>query len=286
MAIFFALLAFFGWGVGDTCAAIAARKMGTQSTFVFTSLLAFLIQSVGILYFGFPRDIGMLGVAVFMAGVNMVGTYAYIKGLEISNASLTGAIAGSYGIVAVLLSIVFFGEKLTSLQWLGFLLSIAGILLVTINFRAIFRYGLGNIVTDRSLLWALLPFFFWGVYFGFIRIPIERIGWFWAAYPLTWTFPAVMVIKKISLPSLLTRVSQTHTWGLCIGNVILITLAILGVNVGILIGQTSVVATISSSFVILFIILTQIFFKERFSKVQAVGMISVILGIIFISLEA
>ena len=66
---------------------------------------------------------GVLGIAV-------ADTW-YLKALNIMGASRTGIVSSLFSPFVILLSAIFLGERLVSWQWLGLLLVLSGVLLVT-----------------------------------------------------------------------------------------------------------------------------------------------------------
>lgn len=66
---------------------------------------------------------GLLGIAV-------ADTW-YLKALNMMGASRTGIVSSLFSPFVILLSAIFLGERLVSWQWLGFVLVMSGVLLVT-----------------------------------------------------------------------------------------------------------------------------------------------------------
>jgi drug/metabolite transporter (DMT)-like permease len=66
---------------------------------------------------------GLLGIAV-------ADTW-YLKALNMMGASRTGIVSSLFSPFVIFLSAVFLGERLVSWQWLGFMLVMSGVLLVT-----------------------------------------------------------------------------------------------------------------------------------------------------------
>jgi len=66
---------------------------------------------------------GLLGIAA-------ADTW-YLKALNVMGASRTGIVSSLFSPFVILLSAIFLGERLVSWQWLGFMLVMSGVLLVT-----------------------------------------------------------------------------------------------------------------------------------------------------------
>ena len=62
----------------------------------------------------------------------------------------------------------------------------------------------GRRILDRSVALALCAMLIWGVYYAFIRIPVEEIGWFLPSYIGYLFSPLVLVMmrfQKVGLQS-------------------------------------------------------------------------------------
>jgi len=90
-------------------------------TILVVNGLAFPAYSATDLFFVFTS--GLLGIA-------LADTW-YLRALNLMGASRTGIVASLFSPFVILLSTVFLGERMVSWQWLGFLLVISGVLLVT-----------------------------------------------------------------------------------------------------------------------------------------------------------
>ena len=114
-AIFFALVAFFGWGTGDIFGTVATRKIGPYSTTFWYILLQVPIFAVLIPFFygnlqNLTIEILILNTTLGLIGT--IGLVAFYEGLKVGNAALVGTIAASFAALTVLLSIIFPLSKL------------------------------------------------------------------------------------------------------------------------------------------------------------------------------
>ena len=105
----FALIALLGWGIGDIFVVLAARRVGNVKTFFWQLLLATILTSLYIPLAWPMTDGKMFLCAAILGLLQFFGTLNYFKGLEIGNASLVGAVAGSFSVVVVLLSPFIYG---------------------------------------------------------------------------------------------------------------------------------------------------------------------------------
>lgn len=92
-SIFFALIAYLGWGAGDIFGAIASRRIGSIST-AFWGYLIGLIFSILYIPFAIADlknitfDLLLLNLALGI--ILMVAFVSFVEGLRVGNPSLVG----------------------------------------------------------------------------------------------------------------------------------------------------------------------------------------------------
>lgn len=282
MAILFALLALFGWGVGDIFVALASRKIGAIQTYFWGSLFGVILTSLYIPFAGGITSLQMFLLAVLLNIFITFANLSYFRGLEVGNASLVGTIAGSFSIITVFLSIVLFRETVSWLQFLGILLAVAGVILASFDIRQFRKLGRKGIFSDKGVFFGLFTMIIWGIYFAMIRIPAQKIGWFWTGYPMYFV-PMFFPLVKSLQPNISTILNKNVATTVSI-YIFLVTIGTFSYNIGILQGLTSVVAPISGAYPVLFVLLTRTVFKEPLTRQQSFGIASSLLGILLISI--
>lgn len=284
MAIFFALLTLIGWGVGDIFGTVAIRKIGSLPANFWWSLFGFVFASLYIPFAGGIADIKYFILAALLATVDIFGNLFFYKGLQFGNASLNGTITGSYVFITVLISIIFFKETPTDWQLLGIVFIFIGIILGSLNFSQIRKMKVSGIFSDKGIKYSFLAMIEWGIYFAVIRIPAEKIGWFWAGYPIYFLGTVIMFLPL--LPHKLSSLRMDRRIILMMLLFVVFTVsANFFYNLGILRGFTSVVAPIVGSYPVLFVLLAGFVFKEKLSRQQSLGVVFSLLGIVLISLS-
>lgn len=282
MDIVFALVSLLGWGVGDIFVTIISRKLGNLQAYFFGFIFAWMLAS---LYIPMSGGISNYGMFFLAFGLNIIHTFAnlsYFKGLEVGNASLTGTVGGSFSLIAVLISVLIFGERLTPFHLIGIGLIFTGITLASLNWKEMKSLKKHSILSDKGVYYGLLSMIGWGIYFSLIRIPAEKIGWYWSGYTLYLTVPFLLFLK----PSQKNWQSIFRDYKLFIYlmiMVVLITMADFSYNLGILAGFTSTVAPIAGSYPIVFVVLSRFVFKEKLTLMQKTGIFFTLIGIVTIS---
>ena len=131
----------------------------------------------------------------------------------------------------------------------------------------------------------MVVFIIWGIFWSLIRIPVERIGWFWSMYPLYPFFVILLFLKSFKRVNF-SDLKKTNNL-LIMGAGCLFTLsANFGFNLGLTHGYTSIVAPIAGASPVIFVILSRIVFKERLTNQQKMGIILTLAGIVSIGVSA
>jgi drug/metabolite transporter (DMT)-like permease len=240
-AIIFALIAYFGWAVGAFFETIAARKINSYSLTFWGLLIGAFISSF-YLPFALPLiqgyTLGLLFLNLLLALFFIGGIFVYYEALKIENRSLTGTIAQAFPAFTVILSILFLGEKLNLIQFFAIVITFIGLILCIFNFQDILQ---GKKLLNRGTALALMVSISWGIYFAFIKLLVDKVGWFLPNYVVFLLFPLIFLVMKIKKTKLEMPTVNNVFWPLII-SIILVRIAEYSYNYAITTGQVAVVA--------------------------------------------
>ncbi|HEU4914578.1 MAG TPA: EamA family transporter [Candidatus Saccharimonadales bacterium] len=282
-ATLLALLTFVGWGLGDIFAAVSSRRLGAiHSSIIIT---AFLVVVLGV-FAPFMDTSGLTTTVMLQSsalGVALgIGFLAFVQALRIGNPALVGTIAGSYTGPAVILSVVFLDEVLSAGQVFFITVTIIGVIGASLDIRGLRKR---SVKLDRSVAFSLVALCSWGIYFTFMKIPIGEAGWYWPS--LIGTFSSLclylgvyFVIKRPSD----ARIPLRRGFLPALGNALIGGGGTVMYNVALSYGNVSVVAPIAGSYLVLFVILASLVFKEPLSRQQTAGIAISLCGIVGISM--
>lgn len=282
-AIIFALIAYLGWGIGDIFGTIAVRKIGSYSTALWRFILGIILFSF---YAPFALDslknlsFYLLSINIIIGIIGIVGLLCFYEGLRKSNPSLVGTIYAAFAAWVVIFSVIFLKEPITISQISSIAIIFLGLFLCTLDFKQIKR---GKKIIDAGVIFAIIAMFSHGIYFTFIKIPVQALGWYWPAMISLLMFPLLLIFMKIrNIP----LIKPTHKGVLfpVIANSILLTVAELSFNSAIGRGLTAIVAPIAGSYPTLFVVLAFLIFKDPIKKQQIVGIITTLVGIVLLSI--
>ena len=174
--ILFGLIAMVGYGLSNAIAQVPSKEIGSRKTifyrniFVSILLLAVLLPFLKETVFS-PKYI-LITLAI--AFIGYFSLMAFYKALKVGKVGIVSPLANSSVIFTVLLSIIFFGEILSTIQFLAIALIILGIILVSLNFKDLKNSHLFKI--SSGIPYALLTCFIWGLVFFLFKIPVNVIG--------------------------------------------------------------------------------------------------------------
>lgn len=282
-AIIFALISYIGWGAGDIFGAITTRKIGAFSTSFWVSIAGVIVFSFYIPFAfsdleHYTADILFINIILgsLYVVVNVLINAAFAR----SNVSLIGTVFSSFVAFTILFSFIFLGEKVSLFQGLAILIVLAGVFISTVDFGELKK---GNIISDRGVRTAFIAMICAALYFTFIRIPVEKVGWFWSNYLSILLFPLVFLYMKIRKIKLERPDFKNTFWPIIICSLLLRS-ADFAYNIGINRGFTAIVAPIAGAYPTLFAVLGFLVFKDPIKRQQIVGIAITLIGIVFLSL--
>ncbi len=285
-AIIFAIISYFGWGIGDIFGTVATRRIGAYSTTFWYILLQVPIFGVLIPFFSGHLENLTLEILILNAVLGLIGTVglvAFYEGLRVSNAPLVGTIAASFAAVTVLLSIIFLNESVSYSQALAIITIFIGLVGSSLNISSLTNRKL---TIDKGIWMGFIAMLSWGIYWAFIKIPIKELSWFWPGYisvlasiPGIWLY---IKLRKIKL----SKINHKGSFYPLFANAFLLGIGALSFNLGIERGFTTIVAPIAGSYPTIFVLLAYLVFKDPVTKQQIAGIIITLIGIVILASTA
>lgn len=284
MGTFLGLLAACFWGLADFFAARVSRASGAYRTLFYAQLigwsaLSFLLLSQGRLP---AATLEVWLLAGLLGLLNVVGSLAFYRALQVGIVSLVSPIASSFAAVTMVLALVE-GERPGAIQ-------LAGLALTLISVISIGRLSAGRTTrseaipsSSEGLGLAVLAALCFGFAMWLFDWTVPVMGTLWP----TWIVRLVaMLLLGAFAPAfgqpltLLTR----SLWPMLLAIGLLDTGAFLVYSLAITMTFTSIVVVLSSLFSVFTVILAQLLLRERLSRAQWLALIGVFSGIGLISL--
>jgi len=270
----------FGWGIYDFLGGVYAKQIGPFKSF-FWSQLAGLISTL-LLIFVFTTRLNVPVLIIILLPIAAIiysaGYLFFFKGFEIGNVSIVAATMNLWAVFTMLFAFIFMGQRLSTLQCLGVFMIISGVTLASLNWSDIKNQ---NFQLSSGVKETVLGAFFFGVFWNISEVISEKIGWL-----LTTLFVKFGIILFLLLFSFLIKreldltKATTKTKGMVVLMGIIEAGAVAIVNYGLTIGDAILITPIASALSIVTITLAIIFLKDNVTKLQGLGIITAIAGII------
>jgi len=284
LSILSGIVGMFGWGIYDFLGGVFAKQIGPFKSF-FWSQLAGLISAL-LLAFVFATSINVPILVIILfpiaAIVYSAGYMFFFKGFEIGNVSIVAATMNLWAVFTMLFAFTFMGQRLSTIQTLGVLMIISGVTLASINWSDIRnqRFQLSSGVKE-----AVLGAFFFGIFWNISEIISEKVGWLLTTLLVKFGIVVFLLIfsflvkREIGLKETAAKIKYT---------VVLMGIieagAVAVVNYGLTIGDAILITPIASALSIVTITLAVIFLKDKVTKLQGLGIIIAVVGIIVTAL--
>lgn len=280
--IMYGLVCMAGWGLADFLAARASKSYGSLTTFMWMQIggLALLLPLApwldeGAQWTGAQQRYALVGVFLF-AAVYLLLYRSFEKGII----AVISPIFSAYVIIAVVVGLTIFGERLSSLQSIAVALVIAGTLLASSDWRQ--AKSLKAEALTKGIPEAFAGMLLAGIFFSILALLARQVGWFGPILRIrvgALLLTAILVFaqrQKLELNPTVIR------WLIPAG--IIDSIAFLAFNLGLRVAPAALIAPIAGSFSVITIALALIFFRERPAANQWAGVIAIIGGIVVISI--
>ncbi len=289
MGILLGLLTALTWGAADFLARFATRRIGTLRAMFYMQGIGFVLLTIFLPWLGGwghltdgsgwrPWAWGLLA-----GGINAFSTLALYRAFEIGKMSVVAPLSASYPALTLLLSRLS-GEQLTGVRTAGIFCVLLGAIVVAReekapdagDTQAMNRSGVG-------IGWAILA----GIGFGFLfwllgtkivpRVGATQTVWM---IRLTSTTVAAILIFAGRQP---IRLPRDDTRWLVSAMGLLDTGAFIISNRSMLMEHIAVASVLGSLYGAVTVALAAIFLRERISRWQLAGIVTIFAGIFLIS---
>ncbi len=278
MGIFYGLLMAVCFGTADFLVTRSSRRVGP-----IRALYLIQVFGLGALFLiaivrgeGAPEwsNTWLQAGAISIAGFS--GMFFLYRAFATGSLSLVSPISASYAVVTGLLALSF-GERPPGLVLIG-----AGVL--TFGVVIVSRGSGGGTATLAGVPDALIAALFLGVFFWGMGEVAEEWGWLW---------PVIVnrCVQFVCALTILTRRSErlsirpeNGAGRLLIGAALFDTAALLAFNLGIAESFTTTTTALGSLYSAVAVVLAWIFLKERLSLLQWVGILTILAGVLLVSL--
>jgi transporter family protein len=270
----------FGWGIYDFLGGVYTKQIGPFKSFFWSQLAGSISTLLLLSVFTIHLNVSTLVLVLLpiAAILYSAGYLFFFKGFEVGNVSVVAATMNLWAVFTMLFAFLFMGQRLSPIQTLGVFMIISGVTLASMNWSDIRNQ---SFQLSAGVKETVAGAFFFGVFWNVSEVITEEIGWL-----LTTLFVKLGIILFLLLFSLflkrelnLSKVSSKTKYMVAFMGVIEAG-AVAVVNYGLTIGDAILITPISSALSIVTITLAIIFLKDKITKLQGVGILTAIAGIV------
>jgi transporter family protein len=274
----------FGWGIYDFLGGVFAKQIGSFKSLFWSQLAG--LGSIFLLAIAFKSSTNISVLTTILSLIAAIlysaGYLFFFKGFEIGNVSIIAATMNLWAVFTMLFAFMFMGQRLSVLQTLGVSMIIFGATLASLNWSEI---GNQRFQLSAGVKESVFGAFFFGIFWNVSEIISEKVGWL-----STTLFVKFGIILFLLIFSLLvkqgiglTKISAKTKYIILLMGIIE-TGAVALVNYGLTIGDAILITPIASALSIVTITLAIIFLKDKVTKLQGIGIVKAIVGIILTAL--
>ncbi|MFC1732274.1 DMT family transporter [candidate division KSB1 bacterium] len=284
--IIFGLAAMFFWGISKVILKPALTRIGPYPALVYQ----YLVTSVFLILVSIPLvDLVKPSKAIlpnFIAAlfIGAAAIYFYFRALHKGKVSLVSPIAHSSVLITVILSYIFYREILQGKNMIAVILLIIGVVVISFRYSEIKKLRMSKTIV-LGAEFAFLTMLGWGLYFFLIKPIVVELGALLAVLYLELgiTFLILLpfifgIIKKKKLISPGTAKPYLLFAGITVA------LGSLSFNYGIEKAAVSIIYPVANSALLITVIGSYIFLKERVETNQYIATFIILLGLVLVSI--
>ncbi len=284
LSVLSGLAGMFGWGIYDFLGGVYSKQIGAFKSFFWSQLAGFI--SLLTLLFAFAINLNIPIFVIILVPIAAVvysaGYLFFFKGFEIGNVSIVAATMNLWAVFTMLFEFVFMGQRLSAMQSMGVGLIISGVTLASLNWRDIKAHSLKLSLGVKE---TVLGAFFFGVFWNISEVISEEIGWLPTTLFVKFGIIVFLLLFSFHIKRELVlkkAATKTKIMVLFMGSIEAGAGAV--VNYGLTVGDAILITPIASALSIVTITLAVIFLKDNVTKLQGLGMIVAVTGIIVTAL--
>lgn len=280
LSILSGIAGMFGWGIYDFLGGVYTKQIGPFKSFFWSQLAG--LASAFTLLFVFTISLNIPTLAIVLLPIAAIlysaGYLFFFKGFELGNVSIVAATMNLWAVFTMLFAFLFMGQRLSTVQTLGVFMIIFGVTLASLNWSDIRKqsFQLSSGVKETAF-----GAFFFGIFWNISELITEEIGWLF-----TTLFVKLGIVLFLLLFSLLIKreldlsKASTKTKYMVALMGVVEAGAVAIVNYGLTIGDAILITPIASALSIVTIALAIVFLKEKVTKLQGLGILTAIAGIV------
>lgn len=285
LSILSGLGGMIGWGTSDFFANAASEKIGHNKTLFWSQITGLFLMGFFLVFISgsFAISAPLLALTIFCGIMYAIGYLFFYKGFEIGNVSVISAAINIQVLFVIAISFFIRGQELTKLQIPALSLLLLGILLVSVNLNDLKKGSLALLTGVKETIIAAIIFgiFYWPVN----EYIVEKADWILVSFLIKLVaILVVFLIAKFRRQSLSISKPNKKLIALITAVGTFEAVGVLSASFGQAYGDGIIVTPIASALTIVTVALAMVFSSEKINKIQALGVVLTVGGIIMTAL--
>lgn len=279
--ILFGFVALFSFAIQDILLKKLMSKVNPCTLIFYRGISITIILVIYALFTG-NLALPVFDSLVVLLLIGIIGAVSYIfylKGVEKGLVSIVNPIAKSSVILTVILSIIFFNERLTGLNVFGIGLIIIGTIATSVELE-VTKGGRRKEHLVRGAKYALLASAGWGVLFFLYKIPVVISGPIVTSVyfeMFAFIFASMIIVPMRAVKSIGRDVLPSIIIIAMVGAV-----GTLSISTALTTENVSIMIPITNATPLLLVILGWMLLRERPGKPQILGILLISVGLLFV----
>ena len=285
------LAAALAWGLADTTATVASRRIGSLRAAAGMQLTSVVVLAILVLGTGtaMPDEPAIVALSLGCGVVASVAYLAFFTALRHGPISVVSPVVSTYGGLTVVLSVLLLGESLAAGQVLGVVVATSGIVLASVSLEGGLRRARP---AGPGVVFALVALVAFAALAVVMAGPVRAAGWlpvvFLARVANTGSIWTIFGTSRLRWPAGAVpargRVVDRRAIGLVIGVGLLDVGGLIAFAVGLQVSQTWLVGITSSFGPVVVVTAGVLLFGERPRPAQWLGLGLVAASVFLIAL--
>ena len=283
MGIIFGLIAMLGYGLGNALTQVPVREIGERRTAFFrNSIISLMLFVILVAYLPESNfSLEYIAIAFVISFIGFIPMISFYKALKLGKVGVVAPIGSSSVVFTILLSIIFFGEVLSAAQIISMAAIVAGILLISVNFRDL--RGSDIFRLSSGVPYAIVACILWGLVYFLFKIPVSVLGPILTSFIIEF---GVLISSWISLKMAGAEIGKPdpRMWRYIFAIAILMAMGTLFYNIGVKSYDVSIISAITFSSPIVSTLYARFAYKERISALQWFAVMLILAGIVLLAI--
>ncbi len=271
-----------GWGVQNFIIARISKGADAIKTSMSLHSLCFFLTLLLLPIFGIEEfELAYIPALMLSSVLMALGFLSYVKGFGQGSVSIVAPIVSSKGIITAVLSFIFLDEEITPLKIIGIIITFSGVILLSTDFRKLLQDKKVSLLAGAK--WACLCALMWGISCFIHAVICQVVDWYTANLGLRFfvfvTFLILSPLLRLNAIKVFTNINKALIIASvfdCIGAITY--------NIGLAVGDPSVVTILSGASALITITLGIILLKEKINATQIFGILLTIAGVVALSM--